>query len=74
MGRENPAYAAAAQAALAAGPAERCAKWAAAEKIILESGDSKPLVARNVATFTRGLTVEMISGTVFDPHSLRIVR
>lgn len=74
MGKENPAYAAAAQAALAAAPADRCAKWAAAERIVLESGDSKPLVARNVSTFTRGLTVEMISGTVFDPHTLRIVR
>lgn len=74
MGRENPAYAAAAQAALAAGPQDRCARWAEAERIILSSGDSKPLVARNVSTFTRGISVEMLSGTAFDPHSVRITR
>lgn len=72
MGRENPDYAAAARAAQAAGPAERCAKWAAAERIVLESVDVQPLVARTVSTFTRGLRVQMLSGAVFDPHSLRV--
>lgn len=74
QGRENAAYAAAAQAALAAGPEERCAKWQTAERLVLEAGDSKALVARNVSTFTRGISVSMLAGTVFDPHSLRIAK
>lgn len=72
MGRENPAYAAAARAALAAGPDERCARWADAERIVLESVDLRPLVARQVSTFLRGVRANLISGTVFDPHSLRL--
>lgn len=72
MGRENPAYAAAARAALAAGPDDRCARWADAERVVLESVDLHPLVARNVSTFLRGVSANMLSGTVFDPHSLRV--
>ena len=45
-----------------------------AERLVLEAGDSKALVARNVSTFTRGISVSMLAGTVFDPHSLRIVK
>ncbi|MEZ5713706.1 MAG: ABC transporter substrate-binding protein [Paracoccaceae bacterium] len=72
QGEENPRYAEAARAALAAGPEDRCALWAAAEQILLDEADTLPLVARNVATFTRGVSVQMISGTVYEPNALRL--
>ena len=74
MGAENPAFVEAARAALAGTANERCPLWAVTERVPLEAADVRPLVGRNVSTFTRGVMAQMLSGTVFDPHSLRSTR
>lgn len=72
IGIENPRYVAATTAALAAGPEERCALWADAQRVLVEDLDTFPLVARFASTFTRGVGVIMAAGTVVEPNSLRL--
>jgi peptide/nickel transport system substrate-binding protein len=67
----NEAYTKAAQAALAATQEERCAKWAAAERELLAAGDIKPLSARVISHFSKGVKVRAL-GSVILPWTLRI--
>lgn len=70
---QNEGYAKAAQEALAASQEERCAKWAAAERLLLQAGDIKALSARVVSHFSKGVKVRAL-GSVILPWTLRIVR
>ena len=73
IGAENPRYVAATSAALAAGPDERCALWAEAQRVLIDDLDTFPLVARVASTFTRGVGASMAAGTVVKPLSLRLL-
>lgn len=70
---QNEAYAKAAQEALAAGQDERCAKWAAAERLLLQTGDIKALSARVISHFSKGVKVRAL-GSVILPWTLRVAR
>ena len=70
---QNEAYAKAAQEALAAGESDRCAKWAAAERLLLEAGDIKALSARVISHFSKGVKVRAL-GSVILPWTLRVIR
>ncbi len=70
---QNEAYAKAAQEALAAGESDRCAKWAAAERELLGTGDIKALSARVISHFSKGVKVRAL-GSVVLPWTLRTVR
>ncbi len=70
---QNEAYAKAAQEALGAGQEERCAKWAAAERLLLQAGDIKALSARVISHFSKGVKVRAL-GSVILPWTLRVVR
>ncbi len=69
----NEGYTKAAQEALAAKPDERCAKWAAAEKLQLGAIDAKPLSVRVSPVFYRGISApETLGSALMQPLSLRL--
>jgi peptide/nickel transport system substrate-binding protein len=70
---QNTAYAQAAQEALGASQADRCAKWATAERLLLQAGDIKALSARVISHFSKGVKVRAL-GSVYLPWTLRVVQ